>query len=169
LQAGEKVLPAKAGAKSQQVLKPEQRVAQNQRINQRKELLKQHLKIGIQHCNNAPQLKRYMEQQGYRVELGRGIAFTDAQQVRFKGSQVGYALLDIEKLLQFKLHRQQERESIQEQRKSQKEQMSMEEATLKEVLAEVLNELQDVKRFIEVQQKTLQGTQQKASEAIQNL
>lgn len=40
-----------------------------------------------------------MEQQGYQVELGRGIAFTDAQYVRFKGSQVGYALLDIEKEL----------------------------------------------------------------------
>jgi len=40
-----------------------------------------------------------MEGKGYKVELGRGIAFTDQQMVRFKGSQVGYSLADIEKKL----------------------------------------------------------------------
>jgi hypothetical protein len=46
---------------------------------------------------------------GYEIELGRGIAFTDAQAVRFKGSQVGYPLLKIEKQLA------QNRQQLQEQ------------------------------------------------------
>jgi hypothetical protein len=80
-------------------LRPEQRVAQSQRIDQRKETLKQHLSQAIKQSKDINQVRQYMERQGYEVELGRGIAFTDAQHVRFKGSQVGYALLDIEKKL----------------------------------------------------------------------
>jgi hypothetical protein len=80
-------------------LRPEQRVTQSQRVDQRKETLKGHLLQAIKQCTSIPDVKRYMEQHGYQVELGRGIAFTDAQSVRFKGSQVGYALLDIEKKL----------------------------------------------------------------------
>ncbi|GAC1307051.1 MAG: hypothetical protein NVSMB24_18260 [Mucilaginibacter sp.] len=80
-------------------LRPEQRVAQSKRIDQRKEALKQHLSQAIKQSTDITQVRQYMERQGYQVELGRGIAFTDAQHVRFKGSQVGYALLDIEKKL----------------------------------------------------------------------
>ena len=80
-------------------LKPEQRVPQNQRVDQRKEILKRHLFQAVKQCKDVREVKTYMERQGYEVELGRGIAFTDAQQVWFKGSQVGYALLDIEKKL----------------------------------------------------------------------
>lgn len=80
-------------------LKPEQRVAQDQRIDKRKEVLKQHLAQAIKQSTNVRQVKSYMEKKGYEVELGRGIAFTDQQHVRFKGSQVGYALMDIEKKL----------------------------------------------------------------------
>ncbi|QJD97718.1 relaxase/mobilization nuclease domain-containing protein [Mucilaginibacter robiniae] len=90
-------------------LKPEQRKSHSQRIDNRKEALKKHLQAAIKQSKDVQQVKKYMEQQGYEVELGRGIAFTDAQQVRFKGSQVGYALMDIEKKLkQEQLLRQQE-------------------------------------------------------------
>jgi hypothetical protein len=101
-------------------LKPEHRVPQSRRIDQRKELLKQHLRSAIQKCSNIRQLKQYMEQQGYSVELGRGIAFTDRQQVRFKGSQVGYALLDIGKKLQLRQKQLLETERMEKQRKSEK-------------------------------------------------
>lgn len=90
-------------------LRPEQRMAQSQRVDQRKETLKSHLLAAVKQCLSVTDVKRYMEQQGYDVELGRGIAFTDAQQVRFKGSQVGYALLDIEK----KLKQQQQQKQVQ--------------------------------------------------------
>ncbi|RKR81824.1 relaxase/mobilization nuclease-like protein [Mucilaginibacter gracilis] len=90
-------------------LRPERRVAQSQRVDQRKETLKRHLSQAVQQCGSVTDVKRYMEQQGYEVELGRGIAFTDVQQVRFKGSQVGYALLDIER----KLKQQQQQKQAQ--------------------------------------------------------
>ena len=57
-----------------------------------------------------------MEKQGYDVELGRGIAFTDQQHVRFKGSQVGYALMDIEKKLKQELQLQQHQVLISQQK-----------------------------------------------------
>lgn len=78
-------------------LKPEQRVTESQRLDNRKETLKKHLGEAIKQSKDVQQVKKYMEQRGYDVELGRGIAFTDAQHVRFKGSQVGYALMDIER------------------------------------------------------------------------
>ena len=80
-------------------LAPEFRVAQSQRIDNRKEALKQHLSSAMHHCNSIKDVKQYMEGKGYKVELGRGIAFTDQQMVRFKGSQVGYSLADLEKKL----------------------------------------------------------------------
>lgn len=78
-------------------LRPEQRVEQSQRIDQRKEKVKQHLTQAIKQSKNVKEVARYMEKQGYKVELGRGIAFRDAQQVYFKGSQLGYSLMEIEK------------------------------------------------------------------------
>lgn len=101
-------------------LKPEQRVSHEKRVDQRKEVLKNHLFQAIKQCKDVPALRKYMEKQGYSVELGRGIAFTDQQQVRFKGSQVGYALMDIEKRLkQEQLLKQQQ---IQQQRLQEQKQ-----------------------------------------------
>jgi hypothetical protein len=99
-------------------LRPEQRVTQSQRVDQRKETLKGHLSEAVKRSMSVAEVKRFMELQGYQVELGRGIAFTDAQYVRFKGSQVGYALLDIEKKL-----RQQE---LLKQHAAQKQQQQVE-------------------------------------------
>lgn len=97
-------------------LKPEQRVAQNQRIDQRKETLKKHLSQAMKECKDVQQVKNYMENQGYDVELRRGIAFTDQQHVRFKGSQVGYALMDIEKKLKQELQLKQHQILINQQK-----------------------------------------------------
>lgn len=97
-------------------LKPEQRVASGQRVDQRKEVLKKHLSQAIKECKDVQQVKKYMEKQGYDVELSRGIAFTDLQHVRFKGSQVGYALLDIEKKLKHELQLKQQQELINQQK-----------------------------------------------------
>lgn len=97
-------------------LKPEQRVAPGQRVDQRKEALKKHLSQAIKECKDVQQVKNYMENQGYDVELGRGIAFTDQQHVRFKGSQVGYALMDIEKKLKQELQLKQHQVLINQQK-----------------------------------------------------
>jgi hypothetical protein len=103
-------------------LRAEQRVSQEKRIDQRKETLKNHLFQAIKLCKDVPALKKYMEKQGYAVELGRGIAFTDQQQVRFKGSQVGYALMDIEKKLkqeQLLKQQQMQQQRLQEQKQQE--------------------------------------------------
>ena len=54
----------------------------------------------------------------YQVERGRGIAFTDDKQVRFKGSQLGYSLADIEKQLAMQLRQAQQ---LQEQQRREQE------------------------------------------------
>jgi hypothetical protein len=105
-------------------LKPEQRVPQEKRVDKRKETLKNYLLQAIKQCKDIPALKKYMEKQGYAVELGRGIAFTDPQQVRFKGSQVGYALMDIEKKLkQEQLLKQQQIQQQRLQKQKQQEEL----------------------------------------------
>jgi len=104
-------------------LKPEQRVTQSQRVDQRKEALKQQLGQAIKECVSIKQIAAYMEKQGYSVELGRGIAFTDAQMVRFKGSQVGYSLADIEKKLKQEQQLRQQQELITRQQPSLAQQL----------------------------------------------
>ena len=99
-------------------LAPEQRVAQSQRIDQRKEALKNHLSKAIKQCRDVGQVKQYMERQGYKVELGRGIAFTDQQLVYFKGSQLGYSLQTIENKLK-------QEQKLQQQLKQQEQQQKL--------------------------------------------
>lgn len=101
-------------------LKPEQRIAKAKRIDNRKELLAQTLEWAIGKSATIGQVKARMEKQGYQVELGRGIAFTDEQQVRFKGSEVGFSLADI------KVHLEQQRRIAQMQKQELKMQQEKE-------------------------------------------
>jgi hypothetical protein len=80
-------------------LSPTERKGQVQRTDKRKELLKETLEWAISKSTNSKEVKGFMERQGYVVEIARGIAFTDQEMVRFKGSQVGYSLADIERKL----------------------------------------------------------------------
>jgi hypothetical protein len=115
-------------------LKPEQRVTQSRRVDNRKETLKKHLQAAIKQSKDVQQVKKYMEQRGYEVELGRGIAFTDAQHVRFKGSQVGYALMDIEKKLkQEQLLKQQEQNRQAQVLRQQQEELKKQQQQEKEI------------------------------------
>jgi hypothetical protein len=115
-------------------LKPEQRASQGQRFDNRKEALKKHLQAAVKESNNMQQVKQHMEQRGYEVELGRGIAFTDAQHVRFKGSHVGYALMDIEKKLQQEqlLRQQQEQNRLAQLLQKQQEELKKQQQQEKE-------------------------------------
>ncbi|MDT3403606.1 relaxase/mobilization nuclease domain-containing protein [Mucilaginibacter terrae] len=83
------------------------------RLDNRKELLKQRLNTAIQSSKTMLDVKQLMEKHGYEVELGRGIAFTDQQHVRFKGSQVGFALATIEKKLKQQQNQQAKRQEVQ--------------------------------------------------------
>ncbi|MES2454430.1 MAG: relaxase/mobilization nuclease domain-containing protein [Bacteroidota bacterium] len=117
----------------QKVLSPnrflakEQRLSMSKRVDKRKELLKENLEWAIGESTNVKQVCKRMEKQGYAVDLGRGIAFTDPDMVRFKGSQVGFSLADIEK----KLVQQQQMRLRQEQKELKLQQELLQQKTIK--------------------------------------
>ncbi len=69
------------------------------RHDSRKELLKQDIRQSLKASNSIQGFERQMNQKGYSLIKGRGIAFMDQQKVRTKGSDVGYSLMKIEKIL----------------------------------------------------------------------
>jgi hypothetical protein len=118
--------------KLEKVLSPRkfQTPAQRQlpRLDIRKENLKLVIRHALQHSKSMNAFQGLVQQKGYAVELGRGIAFTDAQQVRFKGSEVGYPMQKIEQQLQQKLRLQQAHQKeqqnaqlLQQQREQERE------------------------------------------------
>jgi hypothetical protein len=121
--------------KLEQVLSPRKFLSKEQRKLPRRDIRKDALKAVIAKCLkqsvNMQDFTNKATAQGYAIELGRGIAFTDAQAVRIKGSEVGYALLTIEKQLirnQQMQQEEQQKPSLAQQlkevmAKSQKEQI----------------------------------------------
>ena len=119
----------------EQVLSPRKFLSKEQRKLPRHDIRKEALKAVITGCLkqsvNMQDFTNKATAQGYAIELGRGIAFTDAQAVRIKGSEVGYALLTIEKQLirnQQMRQKEQQKSSLAQQLKkdmarSQKEQI----------------------------------------------
>ena len=67
----------------------------------RKERLKEELQKVLKDCSTYPQFESEMKEKGYRVEKKRGIAFGEEENkwVWFTGSEVGYPLKTIEKIL----------------------------------------------------------------------
>jgi hypothetical protein len=65
----------------------------------RKKALREHLLSGLFNAKDYHSFERAMKGLGYRVERGRGIAFIDEKGVRIKGSEVGYPLARIERIL----------------------------------------------------------------------
>jgi Relaxase/Mobilisation nuclease domain len=96
----------------EQVLSPRKFLSKEERILPRQDIRKEALKEAIaKFLKQSTTMKEFQNKitaKGYEVELGRGIAFTDAQAVRVKGSQVGYPLLKIEKQLAQNRQMQQE-------------------------------------------------------------
>jgi hypothetical protein len=72
----------------------------------------------LQHSKSMNAFQGLVQQKGYAVELGRGIAFTDAQQVRFKGSEVGYPMQQIEQQIQQNLRLQQQQQAHQKEQQN---------------------------------------------------
>lgn len=139
-------------------LKSEQRLAQSQRVDQRKERLKEHLFKAVKQCKSVKEVKHFMEQKGYKVELGRGIAFIDQQHVRFKGSQVGYSLADIEKKIrqeqtQRQVQQMQARSKARDQRQAPGQEQTKSLADqLRKVIAE--NEQMEQKAYLKREPET---------------
>jgi len=78
-------------------LSPKER--QTPRRDQRKERLKEKIAGALKGCRDFPEFEKRITAEGYQVDKGRGIAFEDDKKVRIKGSEVGYSLSSIEKIL----------------------------------------------------------------------
>lgn len=78
-------------------LPPEKRKLQ--RYDSRKEKLKKDIRQALKGCISYQVFEAQIKALGYQVSKGRGIAFTDEKKVRIKGSEVGFSLTTIEKII----------------------------------------------------------------------
>ena len=92
---------------------------QEQRIDQRKEQLKQNIRDCLLTANNFTDFIRKMEQRQVQVYKSRGISFTDNKKMRVKGSELGYSLSTIEKIMGYSLEKRQHLHQQLEQNRKQ--------------------------------------------------
>jgi hypothetical protein len=69
------------------------------RNDSRKQKLKTDIIDALFKAKNYSQFESLVKSKGYRIERGRGITFLDQKGVRIKGSEVGYSLSKIERIL----------------------------------------------------------------------
>jgi hypothetical protein len=81
-------------------LSPEER--RLPRHDQRKEKLKEDIRKTLKEVSLFSEFQKKMEDLGYQVIKGRGISFIDDKKVKIKGSEVGFSLAKIEKILALK-------------------------------------------------------------------
>lgn len=79
----------------------------NPRLDSRKEAMKTDLRISLLESNSYADFESRMKQKGYAVIKTRGIAFRDSKKMYAKGSDLGYSLSKIEKILQLTLSQKQ--------------------------------------------------------------
>ena len=72
------------------------------RFDNRKEKLKTDIRDTLQRVNTFQHFEEKMKSLGYTVLKGRGISFIDDKKVKIKGSEVGFSLAKIEKILYLK-------------------------------------------------------------------
>jgi len=87
-----------------QVLSPRLFLSKEQRLiprhDKRKEQIKTDIKNSLLVCRNYNEFERLMKEKRYEVIKGRGIAFIDEKKVYLKGSELGYSLKTIERILE---------------------------------------------------------------------
>ena len=95
----------------QQVLSPRKFLSKEMRQIPRSDARKTTLKNDISEClvssKNYHEFEALMKQKSYQVIKSRGIAFVDNKGVYVKGSELGYSLATIEKILQLSLYQKQ--------------------------------------------------------------
>ena len=100
-----------------QVLSPRKFLPKEQRQiprqDARKEQLKNNIQKTLQQVNNYQQFEQVMKALGYQILKARGISFIDDKKVKIKGSEVGFSLMEIEKILALKKESE-SRETIKE-------------------------------------------------------
>ena len=87
----------------QEVLSPKAFLAPKDRLlprhDNRKEKLKTDIRQTLTQTNSYGAFEKQMQYLGYKVLKGRGICFIDDKKVKIKGSEVGFSLMKIEKIL----------------------------------------------------------------------
>ncbi|HTN20216.1 MAG TPA: relaxase/mobilization nuclease domain-containing protein [Pelobium sp.] len=78
------------------------------RHDSRKERLKSNIRNSLEKSMNYPEFEKQMKALGYQIIKGRGISFIDNKKVKVKGSEVGFSLAKIEKVLELKRQLQKE-------------------------------------------------------------
>ena len=89
-----------------EVLNPRKFLSKEQRLiprqDMRKERLKKDIRDTLQHVTTYQEFERKMKSLGYSVLKGRGISFIDDKKVKIKGSEVGFSLSTIERILELR-------------------------------------------------------------------
>ena len=92
--------------KLKEVLSAKRFLSKEQRLiprhDNRKEQLKTHIRQTLETVSDFHSFKIKMQNLGYKVLKGRGISFVDPKNVKIKGSEVGFSLATIERILQLK-------------------------------------------------------------------
>jgi hypothetical protein len=104
----------------QRFLSPEQKLVRKQenRIDQRKERLKENIRTCLLNASGLQDFTHKMKQLGVEVVKSRGISFIDDKKMYVKGSELGYSLRTIEKILSYPLEkRQQLHQKMEKERK----------------------------------------------------
>lgn len=90
----------------QEVLSPRKFLSSQDRLlprhDSRKENLRTDIRRTLEKVNTYTGFEQQMEALGYKVIRGRGISFIDDKKVKIKGSEVGFSLATIEKVLSLK-------------------------------------------------------------------
>ena len=90
----------------QEVLSPRAFLSPQERLlprhDKRKERLEKDIRQTLKDVTNYPDFEKKMTELGYKVIKGRGISFIDDKKVKIKGSEVGFSLMKIEKILSLK-------------------------------------------------------------------
>ena len=86
-----------------QVLSPRRYLSKSQqqlpRQDQRKQQLALQIRQALKSSRNYQEFEQVMKDRGYRAIKGRGVSFVDDKKVKIKGSEVGYSLRTIERIL----------------------------------------------------------------------
>jgi hypothetical protein len=90
----------------QEVLSPRAFLSPSERLLPRHDIRKERLKENIQRTlkevSQYSEFEKKMTDRGYKIIKGRGISFIDDKKVKIKGSEVGFSLMKIEKILALK-------------------------------------------------------------------
>lgn len=76
-----------------------ERERQTSRLDRRTERLKEAIEECLSRARNYDEFEGLMKRKKITIERGRGIAFIDEKKVRVKGSELGYSLQTIERIL----------------------------------------------------------------------